>query len=81
MEQTEKDTRRAEHVSECWGWLNSKEARLQSDTYSTATSAIAEMCRRLSLDTEDSGSMDQIYMLGFRLVTVERRLSVRRILD
>lgn len=81
MQQLDTDAREAKHVSECWGWVNSKEKTLQGDTFSSSTAAFAEMCRRLSLDTADPGAMDQIYMLGFKLATVEKRLSIRRILD
>ena len=75
------DLRNAEHISECWGWLNANEKTLQRETFTSSTAAIAEMCGRLSLDIADPGAMDQIYMLGFKLVTVEKKLTVRRILD
>ena len=73
--------RSAKHVSECWGWLNANENTIQGATFCSSTAAFAEMCGRLSIDNSNPGAMNQIYMLGFKMVTVEKKLTVMRVLD
>jgi len=75
------DLRAIKNVSECWGWINANDKTLQDETFTSLTEAYAEMCRRLSLNFRDYGSMDQIYMLGFKLATMQKTLTIKRILD